>query len=163
MGNNPRTLSVITIMAGAISMAAAPAFAHHPFATEFDWMKPVTLTGTVMEVRWGSPHATIAIEVRDSGKPAVAWLAELGSPAVLEKNYDWSRDAVKIGDSITIDGWLGKDERKFVSAKSITLGNGKQLFGASSFFDLPGRCISDKVCVEAAPSSFYEEFAIGQR
>jgi hypothetical protein len=28
------------------------------------------------------------------------------------------------------------------------LSDGRELFAASSFFDLPGRCISDEVCVE---------------
>lgn len=155
MGYNKLTLGVITIVAGAISMAAVPAFAHHPFAPEFDWLKPVTLTGTVTGVRWENPHATISMQVLNPGKPTLAWLAELGNPMVLEKNYDWSRDAVKVGDKITIDGWLAADGRESVSAKTITLGNGKQLFGASSFFDLPGRCVSDEVCVN--------ELTVGRR
>jgi hypothetical protein len=70
---------------------------------------------------------------------------------------------VKVGDNITVDGWLAKDGRRFVSAKSVTLSNGKQFFGASSFYDLPGMCISDEVCVKDAPSSYYEPSTTGQR
>ena len=47
-----------------------------------------------------------------------------------------------------MDGWLAKDGRKFLSAKTFTLTDGRELFAASSFFDLPGRCISDEVCVK---------------
>ena len=78
------------------------------------------------------------------------WVAELGSPKVLEKNYKWNANLVKAGDNVTVDGWMAKDGRTFVSAKSFTLTNGRQLFAASSFFDLPGKCISDEVCIENA-------------
>jgi hypothetical protein len=80
---------------------------------------------------------------RDQG--ATLWVVELGSPKVLEKRYEWTPNVMKVGDNITVDGWLAKDGRRFVSAKSVTLSNGKQLFGASSFYDLPGRCVSDEV------------------
>jgi hypothetical protein len=61
-------------------LMAVPAFAHHPFAPEFDWKKPVTLTGIVTKVEWMNPHALVSIDVRD----------ELGSPRVLEKKYRWN-------------------------------------------------------------------------
>ena len=38
------------VAAAAALLTAVPAFAHHPFASEFDWKKPVTLTGTVTKV-----------------------------------------------------------------------------------------------------------------
>jgi hypothetical protein len=41
----------------SLLLTAAPAFAHHPFPLEFDWKKPVTLTGTVTKVEWMNPHA----------------------------------------------------------------------------------------------------------
>ena len=67
---------------------------------------------------------------------------------MLEKNYQWNANLLKTGDNVTVDGWMAKDGRKFVSAKSFTLTDGRELFAASSFFDLPGKCISDEVCVE---------------
>jgi hypothetical protein len=38
-----------TLAAGAIFLAASAgsALAHHPFDAEYDWKKPVTITGTV--------------------------------------------------------------------------------------------------------------------
>jgi Family of unknown function (DUF6152) len=129
-------------------LTAVPAFAHHPFAPEFDWKKPVTLTGTVTKVEWMNPHALVSIDVRDASGTITNWALELGSPRVLEKNYRWNANVLKTGDSVTVDGWLAKDGRKFVSAKSVTLTDGRELFAASSFFDLPGRCISDEICVE---------------
>ena len=57
------------------------------------------------------------------------------------------RSLLKTGDKVTVDGWLAGDGRKLVSAKSFTLTDGRELFAASSFFDLPGKCISDEVCI----------------
>ena len=138
-------LGVATV---AALLTAVPAFAHHPFAPEFDWKKPVTLTGTVTKVEWMNPHASVSIDIRDASGTTTTWVVELGSPRVLEKNYRWNANVLKAGDSVTVDGWLAKDGRKFVSAKSVTLTDGRELFAASSFFDLPGRCISDEICVE---------------
>jgi Family of unknown function (DUF6152) len=161
MKGNLRSIRVAAIAGAAIFMAEVPTFAHHPFDGEFDWMKPVTLAGTITRVGWDEPHATIAIQPQDQG--ATRWLVELGSRRVLEKKYEWIPNVVKVGDNITVDGWLAKDGRRFVSAKSVTLSNGKQLFGASSFYDLPGTCISDEVCVKDGPSSYYEPSTTGQR
>ena len=140
--------AVATAAAISIVLVAAPASAHHPFDPEFDWKKAVTLTGTVTKVEWTNPHATVSIGVRGTSGTITNWVAELGSPKVLEKNYKWNANLVKAGDNVTVDGWMAKDGRTFVSAKSFTLTNGRELFAASSFFDLPGRCISDEVCIE---------------
>ena len=132
----------------SLVLTAAPAFAHHPFAPEFDWKKPVTLTGTVTKVEWMNPHALISIDVRDASGMITNWAIELGSPRVLEKNYLWNRNLLKTGDKVTVDGWLAEGGRKLVSAKSFTLTDGRELFAASAFFDLPGRCISDEICID---------------
>jgi hypothetical protein len=145
-----KKIAFVVATAAAISMvlAAAPASAHHPFDTEFDWKKPVTMTGTVTKVQWTNPHATISIDTRDASGTITNWVAELGSPKVLEKNYRWNANLLKTGDNVAVDGWLAKDGRKFLSTKSLTLTDGRELFAASSFFDLPGKCISDDVCIE---------------
>src|SRR4249919_96696 len=140
------TKIALGVATAAALLTAVPAFAHHPFASGFDWKKPVTLTGTVTKVDWSNPHASVSIDIRDASGTITSWVVELGSPRVLEKNYRWNANVLKAGDSVTVDGWLAKDGRKFVSAKSLTLTDGRELFAASSFFDLPGKCISDEVC-----------------
>jgi hypothetical protein len=140
--------AVATAAAISIALTAVPAFAHHPFAPEFDWKKPVTLTGTVTKVEWTNPHAHVSIDIRDANGATTNWVLELGSPRVLEKNYRWNGNLLKMGDKVTVDGWLAGDGGKQVSAKSFTLSDGREFFAASAFFDLPGKCISDEVCIE---------------
>ena len=40
----------------AVLLLAAPLLAHHPFSAEYDWKKPITVTGTVSKVDWSNPH-----------------------------------------------------------------------------------------------------------
>jgi hypothetical protein len=139
----------VAIVAGlSIVLTAVPAFAHHPFAPEFDWKKPVTLTGTVTKVQWTSPHAQISFDTRDASGTITNWTLELGSPRMLEKNYQWSASLLKMGDTVSVDGWLAGNGDKLVSAKTLTLTDGRELFAASAFFDTPGNCVSDEVCID---------------
>ena len=48
-----------------VMLAAAPALAHHGWSG-YDNSKPVTLAGTITEVSYTYPHATIKLDV--SGK-----------------------------------------------------------------------------------------------
>ena len=44
------------VVATLIVAAAAPVFAHHSFAAEYDGDKPVTLSGIVVKIDWANPH-----------------------------------------------------------------------------------------------------------
>jgi len=115
---------------------AVPALAHHPFSVEYDWKKPVSLTGTVTKLEWENPHARLYIEVEDdTGKPQ-SWNFEMGSLSALQK-AGWRKDTVKMGDTVTIDGWLARSPAKGYAGnmKSLWLADGREFSGASSVGD----------------------------
>ena len=57
----------LTLAVGVILLlAAVSAFAHHPFSAEYDWKKPVTLTGTVSKFEWANPHSVLYIDAKDA-------------------------------------------------------------------------------------------------
>jgi hypothetical protein len=44
---------------------AAPGWAHHAFAAEFDSTKPIKLHGVVTKMEWINPHAWIHLDVKN--------------------------------------------------------------------------------------------------
>jgi len=90
-----------SVMLGAacVTVAAAPALAHHSFAM-FDQTKIMTLDGTVTEFQWTNPHAFIEIDVPSGGK-VVHWSIELNSPNNL-KRQGWTRSSLKSGEHVSM-------------------------------------------------------------
>jgi hypothetical protein len=52
-----RKLALLTSL--CVVLIVPGAFAHHPFAADFDSAKPVTVTGTVESFEWTNPHSSI--------------------------------------------------------------------------------------------------------
>jgi len=111
--------------------AALPVVAHHSFDAEYDGNKTIVLTGLVTKVEWMNPHARFYVEVKESDGSVTYWNLELGSPASLIRR-GWTRKSLKAGDQITVKASLAKDGSKMANARSVTLADGKSVFGASS-------------------------------
>ncbi len=109
----------------------APVFAHHSFRAEFDSSKPKEFVGTVTKVEWFNPHARFYIDVKDETGRVTNWNFELGSPLQLRRQ-GWRQDSLKVGDQITVEGYLAKDGSKMASASKITLTDGRTVFNGSS-------------------------------
>jgi hypothetical protein len=123
---------LIALLIGMTSLsAAAPLFAHHSFAAEFDGTKRVQLTGVVTKVEWTNPHVWFYVNVKDetTGK-LVNWGAEMGSPNALMRT-GWTRNTMQIGMTVTFTGALSKDGSNRVNTNSVTV-DGKKLGAASS-------------------------------
>ena len=95
-----RLIALVTV---AVCLAAGTAAAHHS-AAMFDANKQITLTGTVKEFQWTSPHCWIQILVTDPTRPKAApvqWGIEMDNPVGLSR-HGWKPGSLKFGDTIVV-------------------------------------------------------------
>ena len=99
-----RTLTAACASLGlSLLLAADLALAHHS-AAMFDAGKEITLTGTVKEFQWMSPHCWIQLLVPDEGQPNAApveWGIEMDNPTGLSR-HGWKPGSLKAGDRVVV-------------------------------------------------------------
>lgn len=121
-----------TLLAALIAVTSGDAaIAHHSFASEFDAAKKLKLTGTVTKVQWRNPHTYFFVDVKGEDGAIHNWAMELGSPNVLMRR-GWTRDSLKIGDQVTVEGARARDNSYKGNANSVVMADGKRLFNGSA-------------------------------
>ncbi len=108
-------------------LAAAPAFAHHGFAGEFDVTRPLKLKGTVVKWEATNPHSWIHMDVKGDDGKVVTWRIEGGSPNNLYR-LGFTKDSLPPGSEIVVDGYQAKDLSAHAVGKSVTFSDGRKLF-----------------------------------
>ena len=123
----------------AFAVTAVPAPAHHSFAGEFDVEKPIKLQGTITKVEWINPHAWIHIDVKRPDGTVESWAIEGGTPNTLYRR-GITRDSVKAGMVINVDGYLARDGSRKANGRDLTLPDGRKLFlSGAGANEQPGR------------------------
>jgi hypothetical protein len=116
-------------------LGTLPASAHHAFAAEYDQNKLVTVSGTVTAFKWTNPHAWLEVDRKDEDGNVTGWSFEMGSPSGLARR-GWKKEELKAGDQVTVDGYAAKDGGNVANARTVTLPDGRKLFGG--FQSTPG-------------------------
>jgi hypothetical protein len=121
----------IAILGGAWLVASAPILAHHAFSAEFDANAPIKLQGAVTKVELINPHAWIHVDVKKPDGTVESWMVEGGTPNTLQRR-GLTRDTIKIGTIISVDGYRAKDGSLKANGRDLTFPDGRTLFMGSS-------------------------------
>jgi hypothetical protein len=108
--------------------AAVPlsAFAHHSFAVFFDAQKSVSLTGVVTEYKFVNPHGLIVLNVKNAAGVVEEWKIETNSPSILRRR-GWAPDTLKAGETITGEGWPGRNDAHYARLRAAKRANGEPI------------------------------------
>jgi hypothetical protein len=87
-------------LTGAVALWALPALAHHSHGN-YIMTEYTHLEGKVTELAWMNPHTWIYLEVAGEDGEPVIWAMEGVSPGALMRR-GWSKDSVKVGDTIKV-------------------------------------------------------------
>src|SRR5215470_8840347 len=95
------------VLACSASVAiAAPLLAHHS-AAAYDTQQEVKLTGSITEYRFRNPHIYMTLQVKKADGSTAIVEVEAGAASVLSP-LGFTRDAVAVGDVVTISGNPGR-------------------------------------------------------
>ena len=129
-------LGLLTLV--SFVQSGATIAAHHSFAAEFDGEKPVTLRGTVTKVEWRNPHIWVYLEARNPDGTVTAWECEGGAPNALTRQ-GWSRNTLKQGEEIVINGYRARNGTNTCNASQWKLPDGRLVFAGSAATESEGR------------------------
>lgn len=130
-----KKLALALAAAGVACATSSAALAHHSFAM-FDNTKKIDVKGAVKDLQWTNPHIWLEMVVNENGQQKV-YDFEGGAVAVLKK-FGWTKDTVKVGDTITLTAHPFKDGKSGGSIDFVTLADGRKIGGGDG---IPGAVV----------------------
>jgi len=106
------------------AFASPRADSHHSFAAEFSYDKTGTIAGKVVEALYVNPHAHYVVAIKDGSGKEVLWDAQTRSPNALA-GVGWNKDTIRVGEQITIEGNLGRDDKRKIWIREIRKATGE--------------------------------------
>ena len=111
---------------GLLLGAAAPAYAHHSFAAEFDARKCSDITGILTKVNYENPHSYLFVDVTDANGKVEEATFQLSSTTNLRRGgADRPTLMRSVGKTVTVRGCASRNgELRRYAAPWIKLADG---------------------------------------
>ena len=119
----------------AVLMFVAPVFAHHAESAEYDATKPVKVTGTISKVEWLNPHIWFYVDVKDESGKVTTWAFSGAPPGMLQRR-GITKEVLKIGAVVNVEGSRAKDGSNNASGRKVTFADGRNVFTTSDDKDV---------------------------
>jgi hypothetical protein len=110
-----RVFSLIAFV--AMLLPTEQSSAHHSFAVHYDADKMITKEGVATEFRFTNPHGILMLDVTNEAGEIEHWTVETTAPVYLRR-FGWTKDSVKPGDHLIVDGWASRDGSHFMRIKT---------------------------------------------
>jgi len=98
----------ILLAGAALSLGASVASAHHSFAAVYDMQQPITVKGTIVQVRLTNPHSWFYLDVKNEAGEIERGAFEAGTPSGMIRN-GYKASVIKQGAEVTITGFHARD------------------------------------------------------
>jgi hypothetical protein len=115
--------NVILAAVAVALVTAGTAHAHHSFAAFFDPSRILTIRGKVTRFAFTNPHGIIALDVPRPDGTVAQWRVETNAPVVLMRR-GWSRDVIKFGETVIIEGWPARDGKPYLRLRRAMRADG---------------------------------------
>lgn len=112
------------MMLTVVCSAAVSLRAHHSFAAHYDTSKPITIQGSIVEVRLTNPHSWFYLDVKDATGRVVRWSVEAGTPSGMIRN-GYKRAELPSGTVVTITGFPSRQSPNVAMLRQLTTAAGK--------------------------------------
>ena len=129
--SSPRTRAASALAAtlmAAFFTVATPAFAHHGWS-DYDADTKLTLKGTIKSSSYENPHAMITLEADNKRYTVIL------APVSRMESRGASREAVAVGQQVTVVGYPSKTHAGEVRAERIVIKNVAANAGADAGAD----------------------------
>ena len=115
-------------MATTLSLGLAVSARAHHSLVEYDQNTVITIKGTIAEIKWLNPHASLVVEVKNPDGSVRRIQVEMAPPnALVRKGIDTT--LFRIGDAITFDTWMPKNlgsNSDHATGRTLTLADGRK-------------------------------------
>lgn len=113
-------------LTASVLLLAAPAFAHHSFGVHYDSKKVGKIEGVAKKFRFTNPHGILELEVKNDKGQMELWTVETTAPVYMQRR-GWSRNSIKAGDHLVVEGWLARDGSHLMRLRKVKLPDGTEL------------------------------------